>query len=55
MSTGYQINNSAGMYFLTLTVVDWVDILSRKVYRDIIIDSLRFCLKKCNFIGEIVD
>lgn len=30
MSTGYQI-------------IDWIDLFTRKVYRDIIIDSLRFC------------
>ena len=43
MSTGYQIDNPAGTYFLTFTVVDWVDIFSRKIYRDIVIDSLRYC------------
>lgn len=35
-------NNS---YFLTLTVVDWIDVFSRKVYCDIILDSLKYCIK----------
>lgn len=33
------------MYFLTFTIVDWVDIFSRKVYRDIVIESLAYCIK----------
>jgi putative transposase len=30
-------------YFLTLTVVNWVDIFSRKNHRDTIIESLNYC------------
>lgn len=45
MSTGYQIYDQHGMYFLTFTIVDWVDIFSRKVYRDIVIESLVYCIK----------
>ena len=43
MDGGYKIRDQYGLYFLTFTVVDWVDILSRKVYRDILIDSLDHC------------
>lgn len=43
MSTGYQIYDQKAVYFVTFTIVDWVDIFSRKTYRDIIIDSLRYC------------
>ncbi len=46
MPTGYQIVNQDRPYFLTLQVVNWVDIFSRKVYRDIIVDSLNYCVKK---------
>ena len=45
MSIGYQIYNQHAVYFLTFTIVDWVDIFTRKVYKDIIIDSLNFCQK----------
>ena len=45
MSTGYQIYNKAGSYYLTFQVVDWVDIFTRKVYRDIILDSFDYCRK----------
>lgn len=44
MSTGYQIYNQKATYFVTFTIVDWVDLLSRKVYRDIVIESLRYCV-----------
>ncbi|UTW63343.1 transposase [bacterium SCSIO 12741] len=32
------------VYFLTLTVVDWVDLFTRPVYRHIIVDSLNYCI-----------
>ena len=30
-------------YFMTLTVVDWVDVFTRPVYKHIIVDSLKYC------------
>ncbi len=45
MSTGYKIANQDGVYYLTIQVVDWVDIFSRKIYRDIVVDSLNYCHK----------
>ncbi|NDK57702.1 REP-associated tyrosine transposase [Pontibacter fetidus] len=35
-----------GLYFLTMTVVDWVDIFTRPVYKHIIVDALKFCQEK---------
>jgi len=31
-------------YFLTFTIVDWLDVFSRKHCRDIVIDSLKYCI-----------
>ncbi|WP_016775607.1 REP-associated tyrosine transposase [Anaerophaga thermohalophila] len=45
MSTGYQIKDQKGLYFLTFQVVNWVDIFSRDVYRDIVLDSFDFAMK----------
>ena len=45
MSTGYQIYNQQNTYYLTFQVIDWVDIFTRKIYRDIIIDSFDYCRK----------
>ena len=33
------------LYFVTTTVVNWVDIFSRPKYKHIIIESLAFCQK----------
>ena len=45
MTTGYKIQAPSYPYFLTFQVVDWVDIFSRKVYRDIVLDSLDYSRK----------
>ncbi len=45
MSTGYRINDKAGVYFLTFQIVGWVDVFSRKVYKDIVIESFKYCQK----------
>lgn len=45
MTTGYQIKEQSGLYYLTFQVVDWIDVFTRQVYKDIIIESLRYCQK----------
>jgi putative transposase len=43
---GYKIRNKEGVHFITFAVVDWVDVFTRKEYRDILLDSIRFCQKE---------
>ena len=43
MSTGYKIVEQDALHYVTFQVVKWIDIFTRKVYRDIVIDSLKFC------------
>jgi len=43
MSEKYKITNAEGIYFFTMTVVDWVDVFTRRLYSDIIIDSIKHC------------
>ena len=43
MPTGYQIKDQSAAYYLTFQVVFWIDLFSYARYRDIIIDSLKFC------------
>jgi putative transposase len=45
MSSKYKFIDKEGVYFVTSTVVDWVDVFTRNIYRDILIDSFRFCQK----------
>lgn len=42
----YLITDQNACYFLTFTVVDWVDVFTRPVYKQIIVDSLNFCIEK---------
>ncbi|HEY9115197.1 MAG TPA: transposase [Bacteroidales bacterium] len=43
---GYKIRNQQGLYFITFAVVEWVDVFTRQQYRDIVLDSLNFCIKQ---------
>ena len=43
MSSKYKFVNREGIYFVTATIVDWVDVFTRNEYRDILMDSFRFC------------
>ena len=43
MSTGYRISDGQALHFLTFQIVGWVDIFTRRIYKDIVIDSLRYC------------
>jgi REP element-mobilizing transposase RayT len=44
MSEFYKTNEDKG-YFLTLTVVDWIDVFTKRNHRLKIIESLQFCQK----------
>ncbi|MCD4834571.1 MAG: transposase [Bacteroidales bacterium] len=46
MSQGYQIKDQTAAHYVTLQIVQWVDIFTRKLYRDIVIDSLKYCQKE---------
>ncbi|WP_418264587.1 transposase [Flavobacterium faecale] len=46
ISEGYKIRNQTLPHFVTATVVDWVDVFTRKNYRDIVIGCLDFCIKE---------
>jgi REP element-mobilizing transposase RayT len=42
----YKIFDQTGINYLTLTVEGWIDVFTRQRYRDIIIESLRYCQDK---------
>lgn len=46
MGYAYKITNQQGLYYLTFTVKDWIDIFTRNEYRSIITNSLNFCIKE---------
>ena len=48
MGRKYVFRDHSKIYFVTLTIIGWVDIFIREQYRNIIYDSIRFCQKnKC--------
>ena len=46
MSRNCKFYNPEGVYFVSFAVVDWMDVFIRNEYKNIILDSLRFCQKK---------
>lgn len=50
MGNAYKIINKEGVYFMTFTVIGWVDIFTRKNYRDIVVDSFKYCQQQKGLI-----
>ena len=46
MARKYAIRNQEEFYFVTFTVVYWLDVFIREEYRNIFLDSLRYCQKE---------
>ena len=46
MSRSYKFHDPEGTYFITFATVEWVDVFTRRPYRDIVVDSLRHCQEK---------
>jgi REP element-mobilizing transposase RayT len=45
-SEGYKIRDQSKPHFVTFTVVDWVDVFTRKRYKDLVIESLEYCQRE---------
>lgn len=50
MKEGYVIRDQTLPHFFTITVVDWVDVFSRKNFRDVVLECLNFCIKNKGMI-----
>lgn len=46
MPHAYQIHKPEGAYFITFTVIEWMDVFIRNEYKQILCDSLNFCIEK---------
>ncbi|OJJ16047.1 hypothetical protein BKI52_35345 [marine bacterium AO1-C] len=46
MGSRYKIRDTQGLYFVTITVVGWVDLFIRNDYRDCLISSFQYCIKE---------
>lgn len=43
MGQTYQVYNQEGIYFVTFTVHQWVDVFTRSMYVEILLESIKFC------------
>lgn len=50
MSTKYKINNPEGIYFISFAIVNWIDVFTRKEYKDIFVESINFCIKNKSLV-----
>ncbi len=46
MCHAYQIHKQEGAYFMTLTTVEWVDLFIREIFKQMMCDSLNYCIDK---------
>lgn len=46
MGRKYKFRDQDQLYFVTFTVIQWIDIYIRETYRNIFYDSVRFCQKE---------
>ena len=44
MSSNYKFHDQERPYFVTFTVIRWIDVFTRREYKDIIVDSLKYCI-----------
>ncbi|QAA82700.1 transposase [Aequorivita sp. H23M31] len=50
MKEGFIIRDQSAPHFITATVVDWIDIFTRKIYKDYVIDSLDYSIRNKGLI-----
>ncbi len=46
MGFAYKFDNPDGVYFVSCAVVEWVDVFTRSIYCDIVVESLQYCIEK---------
>ncbi|WP_339866194.1 transposase [uncultured Algoriphagus sp.] len=42
----FQVSDQHAIYFLTLTIVEWIDVFTRKEYKLEVVESLNFCIDR---------
>lgn len=43
MSRKYLFHNNNSLYFVTFTTINWIDVFTREEYKNIILESIRYC------------
>ncbi len=47
---GYVVRDQTLPHFITATVVDWINVLTRKSYRDCVIESIKYCIENKSMV-----
>ena len=50
MSRKYKFKNPEGIYFISFATVSWVDVFTRSIYKDIVVESLKYRQKEKGLI-----
>ena len=45
MSRKYKFRNPTGLYFVSFATVNWIDVFTRREYKDILVESLNYCIE----------
>jgi putative transposase len=45
MSRKYKIRDQRKAYFVSFATVNWIDVFTRRIYKDIIVDSFKYCIE----------
>jgi REP element-mobilizing transposase RayT len=47
---GYVIRDQTLPHFITATVVDWIDVFTRKSYRNCVVENLKYCIENKSMV-----
>lgn len=45
MSRSYKFRDQTKLYFVSFAVVNWLDVFVRREYKDVMVESLQYCIK----------
>lgn len=46
MSIKYKIRDQSQLHFLSFAVVEWIDVFTRNEYKNVLVESLKYCQKQ---------
>ena len=46
MSRKYKFYNEKGVYLISFSTVNWIDVFTRSQYKDIVVESINYCIEE---------
>jgi putative transposase len=50
MSRKYKFRDQSANYFVSFATVSWIDVFTRRIYKDILVESLNYCVENKGLI-----